>query len=143
MAAPPGTTVIVRDLFANVPVRREFLRGAPAEFGRIATFLTTLALGYPHVRFSLSHDGRHAWTLASGADLAERLAHVFGAAPARELLPLGEGHAGGDIALRGFISRPGFDRPDRRMQLLFVNGRLLRTTLAPRVRGRRVTRRSR
>ncbi len=129
VAAPPGTRVEVRDLFANVPVRREFLKARGAEFARISSFLSTLALGYPAVRFSLAHDGREIWNFPAATALDQRLAHVFGEAAARELLELDASPAGDAIAVRGFVSRPGFDRPDRRMQFLFVNGRLLRTTL--------------
>jgi DNA mismatch repair protein MutL len=123
-ASPPGTRVDVRDLFANVPVRREFLRSPSAEFARISTFLATLALGYPQVRFALSHDGRDVWTFPAARTLDERLAHVFGYGARSDLLPLREGPE-----VSGYISRPGRDRPDRRMQFLFVNGRLLRSSL--------------
>jgi DNA mismatch repair protein MutL len=124
VASPPGTRVEVRDLFANVPARREFIRSPAAEFARISTFLSTLALGYPQVRFSLAHDGRDVWAFPAGAGPEARLAHVFGHAAAADLVPL-------DAApqVHGFVSRPGADRPDRRMQVVFVNGRLLRSTL--------------
>jgi DNA mismatch repair protein MutL len=122
VAAPPGTQVEVRDLFANVPVRREFLRSPSAEFARISAFLSTIALAYPDVRFSLAHDGRDVWAFPAAATLEERLAHVFGHAAARELVALET-----TPIVRGFISRPGWDRPDRRLQVAFVNGRLLRS----------------
>ena len=127
VAAPPGTRVAVSDLFATVPVRREYLRSPSAEFTRISTFLATLALAYPQVTFTLAHDGRQVWTLPGSESLEQRLEHVFGPAAARGLIAIeaAEGAAG----VRGFISRPGFDRGDRRMQLLFINDRLLRSTL--------------
>jgi DNA mismatch repair protein MutL len=129
VAAPPGTRVQAEDLFADVPVRREFLSSPAAEFSRISTLLATLSLAYPAVRFSLEHDGREVWTLPAGGSLDQRLAHVFGMAAARELVALDQNGVAGAVAVRGFVSRPAFDRPDRRMQLLFVNRRFLRTTL--------------
>jgi DNA mismatch repair protein MutL len=128
VAAAPGTRVTVRELFANVPARREYLRTPAAEFTRISNFLATLALGYPHVAFSLAHDGRSVWAFPEAKSLEQRLAHVFGYAPARDLLAL-EGTASPHLALHGFVSKPGTDRADRRMQHLFVNGRLLRSNL--------------
>ncbi|MBV8150656.1 MAG: DNA mismatch repair endonuclease MutL [Candidatus Eremiobacteraeota bacterium] len=128
-AAPPGTRVVARDLFANVPVRREFLRSASAEFARISTWLGTLALGYPAVTFRLTHDGRALWTLPAGNVVGSRLSHVFGPRAANGLVPVPPLPAAHHIGVSGFVSTPGNDRPDRRMQLLFVNGRLLRTTL--------------
>lgn len=130
IAAPVGTRAIARDLFANVPVRREYLRSARAEFARISNWIATIALAYPSVTFSLAHDGDELWTLPPDPTLELRLAHVFGKAAARALLPL-RAAAGPtlDVRVRGFISSPGKDRPDRRMQVLFVNDRLLRSSL--------------
>jgi DNA mismatch repair protein MutL len=124
VAAPLGTRVDVGDVFASAPVRRTFLRSPSVEFARISTLLATLALGYPHVRFTLAHDGRDVWTFPAAPDLAQRLAHVFGHSEAREMIAF---DAAPDV--HGFLSRPGRDRPDRRMQYLFVNNRLLRSAL--------------
>jgi DNA mismatch repair protein MutL len=130
VAAPPGTRVIVRELFTNVPVRREYVRSPAAEFARISTFLATLALGYPGVGFSLSHDGRASFAFPAATSIEQRLVHVFGPAPAGALLRLQAAEPpGSNLRVGGFISRPGVDRADRRMQLLFVNGRLLRSSL--------------
>jgi DNA mismatch repair protein MutL len=130
VAAPPGTRVVVTELFGNVPVRREYVRTPSAEFARISSFLATLALGYPDVAFSLSHDGRATFAFPGTPSLDQRLAHVFGPAPARALVALEpEGSRDAPLRVRGFVSSPGNDRGDRRMQLLFVNGRLLRSTL--------------
>ena len=126
----PGTRVIVRDLFANVPVRREYLRSPSAEFARISSALAMLTLGYPRVTFSLSHDTRPAWVFPASPSPEQRLAHVFGLQPARALIALDELQVqASGICVRGFISKPGAERNDRRMQLLFVNGRLLRSML--------------
>ncbi len=127
-AAPTGTRVRVTNLFAELPVRREFLRSATAEFGRISALLSTFALGYPSLTFTLRHDGKDSWIMPATSDERERLAMVFGSRAAGALIPLAptDRTLGGE--LRGFISAPGNDRPDRRMQLLFVNGRSVRGT---------------
>ena len=126
--APPGTCVRVAGLFENVPVRREYLRSANAEFNRISSWLSSFALAYPGCTFTLRHDGKETWVMPSSGDERERLAMVFGRNAAKSLIPLDSDAARSlDGRLRGFISTPGEDRPDRRMQLLFVNGRLLRS----------------
>jgi len=128
--SPPGTRVRVENLFGNVPVRREYLRSAHSEFNRISSWLSTFALAYPGVTFALRHDGKDVWTMPRTGDERERLAMVFGRDPAQWLLPLDQSASSTlDGRLRGYVSAPGHDRPDRRMQLLFVNRRLLRSTL--------------
>lgn len=123
--APVGTSVRVRALFDSVPVRREYLRSAQSEFNRISSWLASFALGYPEIAFSLRHDGKDVWAMPQTADERERLAMVFGRDATDTMLPLrSPGALAGD--LRGFISAPGHDRADRRMQLMFVNGRFVR-----------------
>lgn len=126
VAGPPGTRVVVRDLFANVPARREFLRGPGAEFARIAQWLATMSLAYPKVAFTLEHDGRAVFAFAADGDPFPRLAHVFGRG-ASTMLPIASSSSDGEITVDGWISTPGDDRPDRRGQIVFVNRRLLRS----------------
>lgn len=129
-ASPVGTTVRARSLFENVPVRREYLRSASAEFNRISGWLSTFALAYPGITFSLHHDGKEIFVMPATRDMQARLTTVFGKAAADALMPLENDAARGlQGGLGGYISTPGNDRADRRMQLLFVNGRLLRSTL--------------
>jgi DNA mismatch repair protein MutL len=129
-AAPVGTGVRVARLFENVPVRREYLRSPSAEFNRLSAWLSTFALAYPERTFSLRHNGKEVWVMPASSDERERLAMVFGREPAQKLIPL-DGDAARMLAggLRGYVSAPGNDRPDRRMQVLFVNGRLLRSSI--------------
>lgn len=128
--APLGTSVRAEDLFVNVPVRREYLRSASAEFNRISGWLSSFALAYPEITFTLVHDGKEVWVMPAASDAGARLAMVFGKSAAQTLLPL-DASAGRDLpgGVGGYISAPGNDRPDRRLQLLFVNGRLLRSSL--------------
>lgn len=129
-ASPVGTTVIAEALFANVPVRREYMRSPGAEASRISGWLSTFALAYPNITFSLTHDGRSVWVMPATKKPEQRLAAVFGRDAASALIPL-DSRAATSLSgtLSGYISAPGNDRADRRMQVLFVNGRLLRSTL--------------
>ena len=58
-----GTRVRAESLFENVPVRREYLRSATAEFNRISTWLAGFALAYPGIAFTLRHDGKDVWVM--------------------------------------------------------------------------------
>jgi DNA mismatch repair protein MutL len=129
-AGPIGTRVRAEALFDNVPVRREYLKSPSAEFNRISSWLSSFALAYPQVSFVLRHDGDDVWTMPATSDLRQRLAMVFGRAAAEGMIALDSRAAAAlNGSLSGFISAPGQDRGDRRMQVLFVNRRLLRSTL--------------
>src|SRR5215213_8046123 len=72
-AHSPGTTVEVRDLFLNLPVRRGFLGTVRAEANAVATVVESLALGRPEVGFFLRSDGRRSLAFPAAADLRERV----------------------------------------------------------------------
>jgi DNA mismatch repair protein MutL len=84
-----------------------------------------MALAYPQTGFTLEHDGRQIFAFAPDDDPLPRLRHLFGT-PATAMLRVAGARE--RIEVSGWISPPGDDRPDRRMQVLFVNGRLLRST---------------
>jgi DNA mismatch repair protein MutL len=122
--APIGTTVRASSLFENVPARREYLRSSQTEFNRISAWSASFALAYPRITFVLRHDGKTVWMMPPSEDARERLAMVFGDEASHMLALHSTSAINGSV--RGFISAPGRDRADRRMQFLFVNGRMLR-----------------
>ncbi len=130
VAAPTGTSAVAEGLFANVPVRREYLKSPAAELARVNSWLSTFALAYPEISFTFRNDGEQHWAMPATADPRERLAAVFGRDAAKTMLEIDASAAASmHGGLRGFISAPGNERADRRMQMLFVNRRLLRSTL--------------
>ena len=123
-ACAPGTAVSIRDLFYSVPARRKFLRSAQTEFGHISEQLAHLALPRCDVRFLLTHNERVVTNLAATASLAQRVADLFGAELAADLLPLDRAEQG--IRIRGLLGRPAASRASTRWQYFFVNGRYVR-----------------
>jgi len=132
VAAPLGTKVVVRDLFSLTPVRREFMKSSRAEFSRISSFLSRIALGWPNVSFALRHDGKDVWSLPAVRDAVDRLEMVFGRGARGSLINVGsavqDGHGEAGARVAGYISKPGSDRPSRDGQVFFVNGRLVRSS---------------
>src|SRR5439155_166941 len=102
--APPGTSVEVRELFAETPARRKFLRSAATEVGHVVDVLTRLAVASPAVGFRLEHDGREVLAFPPVAGARQRLVQVLGRARAADLVPV-EAAAGG-YTLTGFLAPP-------------------------------------
>ncbi|MGD8622214.1 MAG: DNA mismatch repair endonuclease MutL [Anaerolineales bacterium] len=119
---PIGTQVSVRNLFFNVPARREFLKTDATERRWITTLVTRYALAYPEVRFSLTQEGREVFKSTGGGDRREILAEMYGLDVARGMLSLPEGGPP-DVRIGGFISPPHVHRSNRRELTFFVNGR--------------------
>ncbi len=122
-----GTTFSIRNLFYNVPVRRDFLRSEATEAGAIATVVTQYALAYPEVRFTLLLDGRLALQTSGTGDVREVLIELYGLDVARQLLAVeslyGEGRD--EVTVRGLVSPPGITRSSRGYLHVFVNRRAI------------------
>jgi len=127
-AAPPGTSVSVRDLFFNVPARQKFLRSDNAEAGHITDLVQRLALSHSEVTFRLLHDGRETLLSPGSEDVLNAIVAVLGRPIAREMLRIPPYQAD-RIAVSGFAGRPTLTRANRANQLLYVNGRTVRSPL--------------
>jgi DNA mismatch repair protein MutL len=121
-AHPVGTTVEVRDLFLNLPVRRGFLGTERAETNAVGVVVEALALSRPEVGLFLRSDDRGLLALPAAADLRERVAQVHGLQLSRSLVPLEEGGPAW-----GLVSPIRFSFPTRRYLHVAVNGRVVDT----------------
>jgi DNA mismatch repair protein MutL len=86
VGAAPGTTVMVRDLFASVPARRKFLKSQATETGHCLHLLQQYALAYPEIRFQVSSDGRAAISSAGDGNLYNALVLVYGLEVAEQMI---------------------------------------------------------
>ncbi|MEX2318138.1 MAG: DNA mismatch repair endonuclease MutL [Pirellulales bacterium] len=121
---PVGTTIEVRNLFFNTPVRHKFLRTAQTETGHSVEALTRLALAQPQIHFTLSHNGRPVHDLPPAADVRGRIAAFFGNELADDLIAV---HSTADgVTLSGYVANPMHSRSHGRLQYLFLNGRAIR-----------------
>jgi len=118
-----GTTIVVRELFENVPARRKFLRSSDAEFRSIVTVVSSYALPFPSRAFRLEHNGRVVLDLPPAASDRDRVIQVIGADIEPSLTAIEA--AIGDVSAHGFATR-GLRFGSRRNQYFFVNGRLVK-----------------
>ena len=125
-----GTSITVRNLFANIPVRLKFMGDARTESRLISQLVRRYALAHSRVRFQLSLDG-HLSLRTSGLGLEHALGEVFGATISRSLLPMSPVPLGG-AELTGYVSSRHVTRSSRHHITLLVNSRCVqnRTLLA-------------
>ena len=123
-ARQPGTTVVVRNLFFNVPARAKFLRSASTETRAATEALTNLALSNLSVAFRLESNGRVLMDLSPAPDLASRVAELWGDAVAARLVAVQEERNG--ITVAGLVDRPDAALTGPRRVHFFVGGRPFR-----------------
>lgn len=118
---PAGTTIEVRDLFCNTPVRRKFLRQAATEFGHTSDQFTKIALAHPRLHLTLSHNDKMVYELPATEKLLERIALFFGGDLAKQLIWVESEHEG--VRVWGYVAHPSQSKANRKGQFLFLNGR--------------------
>ncbi|MEZ6067779.1 MAG: DNA mismatch repair endonuclease MutL [Planctomycetaceae bacterium] len=120
---PVGTSIEVRQLFLNTPVRRKFLRTASTEFAHIAEQFTRIALANPNLHLTLRHNDKTTFDLPASPQLIERLEVFYGSELAGKLIPVDA--SVGEARLWGFVGHPSQSRSNRKGQYLFLNGRAI------------------
>jgi DNA mismatch repair protein MutL len=124
VGCPVGTTIEVRQLFFNTPVRHKFLRTTQTEMGHISEAVTRLALAAPQVHFSLNHAGRPVYDLPAVSDLRDRIAVLFDKEIADALIEVDSSDE--QVRLSGYVANPSQSRGNNRLQYLMLNGRCIR-----------------
>ena len=127
IGAPNGTTVMVRNLFYNTPVRRKFLKTATTEGSYIADLMEHLALSHPSVSFKFMVNGTVKFHTSGNGDLKEVIYRIYGRETANELIPLDSQVPG--MKLSGYLGKPVMNRSNRSFETYFVNGRYIRSDL--------------
>lgn len=120
-----GTSVTVREMFYNTPARRKFLKSDKAEGNAIAAIMDRVALSHPEISFRFVREGKEALLTPGDGKLKSAIHAVFGREFTAGLLPVKYEYNA--VRVEGFISRPVNARPNRSMQIFFINGRYVRS----------------
>ena len=125
---PVGTLIEVRQLFANTPVRRRFLRKTTTEVGHVSEQFSRIAIACPRLHMVLRHNGKLIHELPPTDRLIDRLQLFHGSDLTEKLIEVRSetvaGFAGGEsIRLWGYVGHPGISKSTRRGQYLYLNGR--------------------
>ncbi len=124
---PDGTTIIIRDLFFNIPARLKFLKKDVTEGNYCAAVMEKLALSHPGISFRFIRDGKQTLFTGGDGEYYSAVYSVFGRQFAAGLVPVDDIYR--DVSVAGYVSSPLFTRANRSMQLFFVNGRSVKSAL--------------
>ena len=122
---PNGTSIIVRNLFFNTPVRRKFLKSAITEAGYVAEVCEHIALSRPDISVKFVNSGSVKFHTSGSGDLKELIYRIYGRDVSREIIPINEKRD--EISLNGYLGKPVLNRSNRNFEIYFVNGRFVKS----------------
>ncbi len=125
---PAGTTIIIRDLFFNTPARMKFLKKDSTEGTYVSDVVAKTAISHPDVKFIFIKDGKQMLSTPGNGSLKDCVYSVFGKDISESLIECEYEYK--FIKIKGYISKPLSNRPNRNMQYCFVNGRYVRIPVA-------------
>lgn len=124
---PVGTTIIVRDLFYNIPARMKFLKKDVQEGNYIASLMERIAVSNPNISFKFIRDGKLQFSTPGDNDLKSAIYAVFGKEFTDNLIPVHNEQNG--LSVKGFVIKPTAGRSNRTMQIFFVNKRFVKSVV--------------
>lgn len=124
---PDGTTIIIRDLFYNVPARRKFMKKDVTEANAVSQILQKITLSHPSVSFKFIRDNRMEFNSSGDGELFSAVYAVYGRDFARDLIAVDYTYEG--IHIGGYVIKPLYSKTNRAFQNFFVNGRYVRSKL--------------
>jgi DNA mismatch repair protein MutL len=120
-AGPFGTSIEVRQLFHNTPVRRKFLKTKATEYAHATEYFTRVALARPNLHMVLRHQNKVSYELPATENLVERLRMFYGNDLTSQLIRVEREM--GEMRLWGYVAHPSHTKANRKGQYLFLNGR--------------------
>lgn len=130
MAAPDGTTFLVRSLFYNTPARRKFLKSPMTEAGYISDLMERLALSRPDISFQFINNGQTKLHTSGNHNLKDVIYHIYGREIAANLAEIDAEQ--GPVRITGFIGKPVVSRGNRGFENYFINGRYIKSNVIAR-----------
>ncbi|HET8735625.1 MAG TPA: DNA mismatch repair endonuclease MutL, partial [Pricia sp.] len=121
---PKGTSIAVKNLFFNIPARRNFLKSNTVELRHITDEFHRVALAHPDVAFHFYHNGSELFNLPAD-NYRKRIVHIFGSRMNQKLVPVEEETP--IVKIKGFITKPEYAKKSRGEQFFFVNHRFIKS----------------
>ena len=119
-----GTTITVKDLFYNTPVRLKYLKNLYVELANITDYVNKMALSYPNIKFTLINNGKILLDTDGKGDLRKVIYQIYGADVTKKMIEIsGEND---DYYIHGYISYPEMQKSNRNAITTLVNGRVIK-----------------
>ena len=124
---PEGTTIIIRDLFFNVPVRRNFMKKDVTEGNAVSRIVHKTALSHPEVAFKFIRDGKLEFNSSGDGNIYSAIYAVYGKDFANDMVAVSYSSDG--VQIGGFVIKPLYAKSNRTFQNFFVNGRYVKSLI--------------
>jgi len=121
---PKGTSFAVKNLFFNIPARRNFLKSETVEFRHIVDEFQRVALAHPSIYFTMYHNGSEMFNLPN-SNFRQRIVSIFSGKTNEKLVPIQE--ETDIITIQGFVGKPEYAKKSRAEQFFFVNDRFIKS----------------
>lgn len=121
---PNGTSFAIKNLFFNIPARRNFLKSETVEFRHIVDEFQRVALAHPAIYFTMYHNGSEMFNLPN-SNIRQRIVNVFSGKTNEKLVPVQEETE--IVTIQGFVGKPEFAKKNRGEQFFFVNDRFIKS----------------
>ncbi len=121
---PKGTSFAVKNLFFNIPARRNFLKSDTVEYRHVIDEFQRVALAHPKIHFTFYHNGSEMYNLPASS-LRQRIVNFFGGKTNEKLVPVVEDTE--MMNIQGFVCKPEFAKKNRGEQFFFVNDRFIKS----------------
>ncbi len=121
---PKGTSFAVKNLFFNIPARRNFLKSETVEFRHIVDEFQRVALAHPNIYFTMYHNGSEMFNLPN-SNYRQRIVNVFSGKTNEKLVPIQEETE--IVTIEGFVGKPEYAKKNRGEQFFFVNDRFIKS----------------
>ncbi|MBQ1339209.1 MAG: DNA mismatch repair endonuclease MutL [Ruminococcus sp.] len=124
---PDGTTIIIRDLFYNVPARRKFMKKDVTEGNAVSQILQKITMSHPDIAFKFIRDNRVEFNSSGDGELYSAIYAIYGRDFTRSLVETDYEYNG--VHVSGYVVKPLYSRTNRSFQNFFVNGRYVRSRI--------------
>ncbi|QEE48092.1 DNA mismatch repair endonuclease MutL [Flavobacterium alkalisoli] len=121
---PKGTSFSIKNLFFNIPARRNFLKSDTVEFRHIVDEFERVAMAHANIHFVLIHNGSEMFNLPA-SNTRQRIVNIFGGRTNEKLVPVNETTE--IVSINGFVCKPEFAKKNRGEQFFFVNDRFIKS----------------